>query len=266
MREIDDVIDDDAPLPHEWQSRKEYLQRKIAFVNDGANPQDDVERVMLRCIERVSLAFGDDAGESLWHASENVLEGLRFDRERREQFAETNTPHIFPENRLGKYLTDMELRGIMRGFLTVLGDDHRAIETLAPLVRATRRHFYFVRDLPQDVSKGCINLTEEECQYGYDSSELDSLVRESAVVANGENFNLKPWQRSHLLHGRVPSFASEWMEKQLCSGEQELQVHECEQRSSHFQPFTRLLLHLLYKKPASTYFGRFRSMLGNQHT
>lgn len=266
MREVDDIIDDDAPLPHEWQNRKEYIHRKIAFANEAGNPEDDVERVMQRCAERVSSAFGDDAGESLWQASANVLEGLRFDRERREQFAETKTPHIFSENRLGKYVTDMELHGVMRGFLTALGDDHGAVETLAPLVCATRRHFFFLRDLPQDVNEGCINLTEEECPHECSGLEVDSLVQESAVVANGEYSNLKPWQRSHLLHGRVPQFASEWMEKQLYSGEQELQVHESERRSSHFRPFTRLLLHLLYKKPANTYFGRFRNILGNQHT
>jgi len=264
MREIDDVIDDDAPLPSGWKTRSEYLDRKINFLDERKSPIDDVEQVMLRCIQRIELAFGDDAGQSLWQASASVLNEQRFDSDRGRAFIETGTPHVFSEKALGTYVTDMELDGAMKGFLTVLGDDYKAVEALAPFVHATRRHFYFLRDLQQDVSAGRINLTTEECPSGDNGTGLESLVKESVVIANGEHAKMSSWQRSRLLHNRVPQFAADWMEKQLSTGEQELQVHHSEKRGNSFRPFTRLLLHLLHQKPANTYFGKFRRLLGNQ--
>ena len=59
MRFLDDVVDGDAPLPEGYLNESDYILYKIRFSKNMINPNDEVDYLILYCVE-LAEKFGED--------------------------------------------------------------------------------------------------------------------------------------------------------------------------------------------------------------
>jgi len=85
-------------------------------------------------------------------------ETLFYDKTRIE--AHINCETIYPSNReIELYIDDMELKWVFKGLLLLLWWEGE-IKEFRDLIHATRRYYYFSRDIEEDTEDGLINYTD----------------------------------------------------------------------------------------------------------
>lgn len=255
MREIDDVVDEDTSLPSYADSITSYLKQKITFAENYHSPEDSVEILMLQSRNEINESLGSQYAESIKLANRNILVNLDFDHNRILDYPDGG--HLVQDpSSLNNYILQMELEGVMRALLTVFGDDLSLLDTLQPLVEATRRHFYLLRDLSQDVTEGRLNLDSDE-MGNIDPEELvipSRVFLDSAPLVPDKK-SKKRWMEAYsTFYQSLPQIVQSWMEKQVHCGEELLADYSSQGVASNFRLTTRMLLRQFYEKPAERFF------------
>lgn len=161
MRYIDDVVDGDVPLPGGYSNESEYINDKIEFSMNPANPKDEVDFLMKYCFE-LAEKFGADFHEE----TKDILNSLLFDAKRRGKSM------IFTKEELNYHFHLLDIRGTIRATLQVFNDDPEKYKILEPLGIACR-HQYDIEDFEADIAAGYINISKEDCEsFGIKKEDL----------------------------------------------------------------------------------------------
>jgi len=164
MRYLDDVVDGDAPLPEGYIDESEYLLKKIKFSKNPDNPKDEVDYLMLYCIE-LAGKFGEDFQAE----TKDILDSLLFDAKRRGKLL------IYPEEDLMHHFHMLDIRGTIRATLKVFKEDPDKYKILEPLGIASRYQFD-LEDFEADIAAGYVNISKEECnRFGITQEDFHNV-------------------------------------------------------------------------------------------
>ena len=216
MRYLDDIADGDMPIPTEGLSRVEYIERKVGFLDNLENPEDEIDYLLLYCFN-LSNKFNQEFVEE----TRDILSSLLFDAKR------LNTATVFPANVLKNHFHLMDIRGTIRATLKVFNEEPQQYILLEPLGIATRFQ-YDLEDFFDDVRMGLISISEEKLnQFGLRVEDLSD--RENPLVKL-------------------------WFREQALEGMKLLDQHRQNLKLAKFSFLTRITLYFVYEKPASKYF------------
>lgn|GEM_PF-1210608 len=152
MRLADEVADSDLKLPKGYSSRAEFLEEKIAWLDELSEPRDKIEVILLYCHE-LSTRLGFD----IIQETRYILSSLLFDAKRRE------TASVFPEAELHESFHRLDVEGAISCTLKVMEGDEKLLPLIAPLGYASRI-YYNLRDYEEDIAAGLINVSSEDCK------------------------------------------------------------------------------------------------------
>jgi hypothetical protein len=218
MRYLDDVVDGDAPLPAGYGNSREFVLEKIAYAQNLGKPKDRVEHLMLECNElgkRFNTDFTDETND--------ILTSMLFDASRYK------TSRIFSQQELDEHFQLLDVRGTISASLKVFGEDPQKCLFLEPLGIATRI-YYTLRDYDEDMGKGFVNVSAEDCD---------------CFKISGKN-----------LEDRLSSPVQAWMKAQAEHGQRRLNYHKMQLNSVDFGLLVRATLQVVYANPARRFFER----------
>lgn len=180
MRYIDDVIDGDVPLPDGFSNESEYITDKIGFSMNPANPNDEVDFLMIYCFE-LAKKFGQE-----FHSeTKDILNSLLFDAKRRGKSM------IFSKEELNYHFHLLDIRGTIRATLKVFNDNPDKYKILEPLGIACR-YQYDIEDFESDIAAGYINISKED---------FDRFGIKKEDIYNRTAPNVRNWLRHHAREG-----------------------------------------------------------------
>jgi len=216
MRYVDDIVDGDSPLPERFQSSVEFVEEKIAFAKHTTNPRDSADYLILHCFE-LANRFGQDFSNE----TEYILHSMLFDAKRHGKRI------IFPEEELSSHFHLLDIQGTISAALKVFGEDPAKYKILEPLGLACRT-FYNLRDYDEDVKKGLVNISAEDCQrFGIDQSDLED---------------------------RLSKGVQDWFVDQARQGMQLLTKHKATVSEGNFGLLARITLPIVYERSSRKYF------------
>jgi len=165
MRYLDDIVDDDAPLPDGYSSATEYMDRKIDFAREPVESIDSSEMVMAHCFD-IGRQFGEEFGAE----TADILGSLRFDAARKNP----EDPQIMSSNELQHHFHLLDIRGTISACLKLADEKDVTSEDLEPLGNASRIH-YTLRDYSEDLEAGFVNIPQEDmAAFGISQSDLST--------------------------------------------------------------------------------------------
>ncbi|TRX71947.1 hypothetical protein [Carboxylicivirga sp. M1479] len=215
MRYIDDIVDGDAPVPKGYKDSEEYIRSKQAFSKLLINPADEVDYLMIYCMELANKIGEDFTGET-----DDILSSLLFDAKRRGKYI------IFPEKELLHHFHIMDVRGTIKATLKLFKEEPDKYTLLQPLGLATRIH-YDLQDYESDLEAGYVNISKEDC----------------------ERFGIRPdyiRDRSH------PSVQA-WFVHQANKGLKLINEHHENMKKADFSYLTKCTLPVVYEWPAKKF-------------
>ncbi|WP_157514668.1 hypothetical protein [Mangrovimonas sp. TPBH4] len=180
MRFLDDIVDGDAPLPKGYQNETDYILEKIQFSKNMANPEDEVDYLMLYCFE-----LAEKFGEDFHSETEDILNSLLFDAKRRDKMI------IFSNKQLMHHFHILDIRGTIRATLKVFKDDPDKYRLLEPLGVACR-YQYDIEDIEADLAAGYVNISQEDC-LKFDIEKKD--------LYDSSSLKIKKWTRQRAFDG-----------------------------------------------------------------
>jgi len=227
MRNIDDVTDEDIPLPESASSKKDYIDQRIRFW-ESIHENDDNKQIVIQDpadlllyhVYRSAKKIGLDFREG----NEDILASLKFDAER------FGSMRIFPKKELNDHFFLLDIRGTIQSALKLYGENPEGYTVLKPLGFAARI-YYNLRDYEDDISKWYVNISAEDFErYGMTEEKL------------------KPQY-----DGSLSEEVQRWFVDQAKEGLRLLDVHGERMRNHKFKPLTRFALWRGFSRPAKKY-------------
>jgi phytoene/squalene synthetase len=216
MRYVDDIVDNDAPLPAGYTDAEQYLLDKIKFAGNPVGPADDVDALMLHCFQ-----LGKSFGESFGEETEAILGSLLFDTRR------MGKRRVFSHLELMAHYHLLDIAGTVRATVKLFDEDAEKYLLLEPLGMASR-FFYDLRDFRDDIQKGLINISAEDMAAFHISQEdLD----------DAQSLPVQRWFRAQALRGMAL-----------------LGQHQKNVAVGGFRRSTRWTFRLVYAGPARRFF------------
>ena len=153
MRDIDDCIDGDAPLPRQYASAVDYVKSAYSFLEHPREPRSRAEYLLGYAIYLMSKGKFDIAEEIGL-----VLQSLQFDALRRNP----DNPRFFLGDVLKKYSYRRDIPGVVSACLKLTREHEKGIaaDDLAELGEAVQIR-YNLRDLEKDWQAGYCNIPLE---------------------------------------------------------------------------------------------------------
>ncbi|MAF35450.1 hypothetical protein CMO91_06435 [Candidatus Woesearchaeota archaeon] len=246
MREIDDVVDGDAPVPSTYTSAVEYLKQKIKFVQDGT-PRDLIEEIMVKCWERLDTLGG--RSWALRDATKDILSCMKFDQERTDRFHATGRASMLGKGTISKYFREMEFSGVMRCMLELIEGTSSKISEVEDLVYASGRHRIFLRDLSEDSARGLVNIPKKEWLEHSSRSEFVEFCERCKTQGRLSKENAKEF------FATAPEAVRQWARKQVEQGSELLQKYSASKKSKQFGACARFILHYHHERPSRKFFA-----------
>ncbi len=190
-RYVDDIADNDRPLPSRYKSRADYLQSKKAtlgklFFSPPQTIYGDKEDVLLADYQYVAQGLGIDLSQE----SFDILESIIFDEERARQ------RRLLTQKELDDYFELLD-PACIKGALKVAGEVVDPGE-FWPLSMAVRTMFN-LRDFPKDFRDGLVNISKEDIEkYQVDLSQLKSRSTIGQMVSYGP---IRGWYQDQVQMG-----------------------------------------------------------------
>ena len=216
MRYIDDVVDGDAQLPEGYQSREEFVQRRVSFSHYPQNPVESVDHLMAYC-----FGLAKRMGHDFSQETQDMASSMLFDARRMGKGT------IFSERELFHHFYLLDIRGCIVASLKVFGEyplKYKALEDLGIAVRI----YYNLRDFDSDLKAGLVNIPAED--FKRLSMTVDSL---------DDRFSVSVQQ---------------WFKEQAAKGMASLAKHRLRMMTVDFRLLTRTTLYTVYERPARRYF------------
>lgn len=234
LRHIDDIADGEKPVPTDYNSRKEYLERRREIVSDlasGRTAIGDKQDILLLDYLLTAKRLGFDlTGESL-----AILDTMIIDEER------SRTGRLLTQQELTEYYDKLDYACI-DGAFKVAGEGYtsRDLEDLSMAIR-TR---FNLHDLTRDLKAGIINVSKEDiARYGID---LAMCARQQRVE---QLFTYEPMRS--------------WYGDQVAFGWEALQRAKDKLRVMCLKWQTRFALDFVFAKPAEKTFRRYQGLLAS---
>lgn len=216
MRYIDDVVDGDAQLPEGYQSREEFVQRRISFSQNPQSPVESIDYLMTYC-----FGLAKRMGHDFSQETQDMLYSMLFDARR------MGGKTIFDERELFNHFYLLDIRGCVMASLKVFGEDplkYKALEDLGIAMRT----YYNLRDFDSDIKAGLVNIPAED-------------FKRLGIVMDS-------------LDGRFSVRVQQWFKEQAAKGMARLAKHRLRMMTVDFRPLTSLTLYAVYERPARRYF------------
>ncbi len=248
-RFIDDIVDNDSPLPPTARSKQEYVEQRLAFASNPVLPTDEADFLMLYCYQQAARL-----GFSIHEETNSILQSMLFDARRIEAAEKNGTGLIFPEQDLmhNFYLCDIE--GTGRGLLKLLGDSPERMPLIMPIGTADRIKLT-LKDLAADVKVGLINIPQEEMEIcGISEADL------SKVVSSADSLPLDGEMMVSAL-GTLPKSVIGWVKTKTTRGLELIAQTKEIARTNKFNISERLILRFVYGGPSERYFTRLLGAL-----
>ncbi|MFM8374189.1 MAG: hypothetical protein ACKOCO_17575 [Bacteroidota bacterium] len=218
MRYLDDIVDEDAPLPQGYTDTESCLLDKIRFAGNPVDPSDESDAMMIHCFQ-----LGNTFGESFTDETEDILGSLLFDARRMEKF------RFFRSEELMAHYHQLDIRGTVKATIKLFRENPDDFLLLEPLGMASR-FFYDIRDVYDDLSKGLVNISLEDAgAFGITASNINE----------SGNPGIQRWCRAQALRGL-----------------QLLDLHRQQIRKGSFRLSTRLTFLFVYERPARGFFNK----------
>lgn len=218
MRYLDDIVDNDAPLPAGYRDTESYLLDKIRFTSNPVDPSDESDAMMIHCFQ-----LGNTFGESFKDETEDILGSLLFDARRMEH------TRFFSSEELMEHYHQLDIRGTVRATIKLFREDVGDYLLLEPLGMASR-FFYDIRDVYDDLSRGLINISREDADaFGITISNMNESGHPG----------IQRWCRAQALRGL-----------------QLLDLHRQQIPKGNFRLSTRLTFLFVYERPARGFFNK----------
>ncbi len=173
MRLSDDIADGDLRLPKGYATSADFLEEKIAFLDDLSDPRDKIEVLLVYC-HQIALSLGFDIIEE----ARQILTSLLFDAKRRE------SSEVFPDKILHENFHRLDIEGAISGTVKIMKGEKDLIPKVIPLGYASRI-YYNLRDYEDDIAAGLINISAEDCErlgIPMDSTKLNDRFTKSVRV------------------------------------------------------------------------------------
>ena len=249
MREVDDYVDGDKPLPAGCISIRYFLEERKRFVL-GGEPSHEIDHLLAELISSVPV----DLHEPLKQSMVSLLDTWTFDHDRQN----VEVPQVLSEEELEQHVLGVELEGVMQGVLVVCEEDVSQLPRLQNLVLACRRYHYFLRDFPEDVADGLFNLSLEELGDGIE----DLLIIQSKAQLYKERVAqvvTPAEQKQHYAEfcQALPDRIKSVMVERALHAQQLLKEFDEEQILKDFNLITQAVLYFLYRKRASAFLKNF---------
>lgn len=218
MRYLDDIVDNDAPLPPGYGDTETFLLDKIRFANNPDTPSDESDAMMMHCFH-----LGHTFGESFKDETEDILGSLLFDTRRMGQ------NRFFSSDELMAHYHQLDIRGTVRATIKLFNENVADFQLLEPLGMASR-FFYDIRDVHDDLSKNLVNISREDA---------DAFGISAGNMNEPDNPGIKRWRRAQALRGL-----------------QLLDLHRIQIPKGSFRLTTRLTFLFVYERPARGFFNK----------
>jgi len=217
MRLLDDIVDGDAPLPHNYNSEYDYIQEKIDFVENPNAPSDKIEILLQYCFHLSELM-----GKNFYSETIDILKSLQFDAIRRRKYT------IYPNIEINEHFYIMDIRGTIRATLKIFNEEPNKYELLKPLGMACR-YQSDIEDFQEDLKAGYINISQEECRH----------------------FCITFEDMIHQTNG-----LQKWIKNRAISGLELLSKHRKNIEDGNFSFLSKLTFYLVYELPAKRAFKK----------
>jgi phytoene/squalene synthetase len=214
MREIDDIADRDKILIYP----EKFIERKIEFARNPANPSDELDDVLLYCYKTCN-----SLGIDLKQETEDLLSSMLFDARRYGKMK------IFQEEELFYHFNLLDIRGCEQACLKFYNEDPRKLDIVKHLGLASRIYCN-LRDYEEDIQKGFVNISEED------------IIRLGISINN--------------LADRNSNQIKIWFKEQAAKGIDLLEEHKKIIGSGNFGLLAKLTFPIVYEIPARKYFNR----------
>jgi hypothetical protein len=214
MRYVDDVVDGDAPLPVEYSSTEEFVDRKIRLTKRHVGPSDASDHMLEYC-----MALGEKFGHDFSTETLDILTSMLFDARRH------GTMRVFSEEELQHHFHLLDVRGTISATLKVFGEQPAKYPLLQPLGCASRI-YYNLRDYDEDIKAGLVNVSaEDRIRFG---------IRD--------------------LEDRLSTPVQDWMHDQAQQGIELIKEYRKDVVDAGFGWLVRITLPIVYEQPALRYF------------
>lgn len=233
-REVDDIADQDKPLPSRYASRADYLQAKKTTILHLFSEHDqpiygDREDILLADYYYVAKKFGFD----LKQESLDILDSIIFDEERARQ------RKLLTQKDLDNYFELLD-PACISGALKV-AEEQAGTQELWPLSMAVRTMFN-LRDFPKDFRDGLINISKEDIEkYGIDLAKLEGRSTITQLVA------YEPMKR--------------WYQDQTAIGLRFLDESTDKLRELKLRKVTRIVLGMHFEGPSRKNLTKYAKMV-----
>ncbi|MBI3037184.1 hypothetical protein HYY73_05560 [Candidatus Woesearchaeota archaeon] len=179
MRAVDDVIDGDAPLPSSAATLTEYAEQRIAFAQRLTAPVDVADYLLL-----YSVMIGGKIGIEVTGEARAVLESMKFDAQRRDEFLKTMQLKFYPRKTLDEYFHSQDIKGTVSGMLKLFDTPPGKTQLLMPIGNA-HRLYLTLKDFPEDLAAGLVNISQEDAdRLGIKQSDLEAVVNQGMIQPN----------------------------------------------------------------------------------
>lgn len=246
---VDDVADGDAEPPKTAKSRQEYVEQRLAFALNPANPRDPADYALLLC-----YALSEQLGFDVREETAYILNSMLFDAKRVESAERTGKGIIFPAAELYHHFNLLDVKGTIRTMLKFFEDNPKKFAMLEKAGTADRTKLTLT-DLAQDLKTGIINIPAEEIeQYGISFHDMEATASLAQVYPNLE----------HILAASAPLPGSivNWIGNQQNKGLR-LIAETTETLKTHkLKWLPNIVLRKLYLSPSRKYFKATSQMLG----
>lgn len=239
LRHIDDVADQDKPVPSMYESRHQFLTAKRDMVESyfsgtAAPVYGERPDILLVSADLTTQKLGF----SLRQETSAVLDTIIFDEER------SRSKRVPAQQELDDYFNKLDF-ACLNGALKIAGEQHCRDTDLPDLSWATRIVFN-LRDFPKDFAAGIVNISREDMQkYGVDTNVLAECKTIEELVA------YSPMRR--------------WYSDQLTAAQHFLDVGRVGLAGLGLKWITRLAIQVSFINPDQKYLNGFRDLLGNNY-
>lgn len=218
MRYLDDIVDNDAPLPRGYSDTETCMLDKIRFAGNPTKPADESDAMMIHCF-RLGSMFGASFGDE----TQDILGSLLFDARRMGQ------DRFFSSDELMEHYHQLDIRGTVKATVKLFNENTDDFLLLEPLGMASR-FFYDIRDAADDLAKGLVNISlEDALAFGITPDNM----------CEPGNTGVRRWCRAQALRGI-----------------QLLALHRQQIRKGRFRLSTRLTFLFVYERPARGFFNK----------
>lgn len=217
LREIDDIGDGDTGNFTQLE-RVAIIKRTLQSYRHPNNPRNELEwaiRYLVKLGARLPFSYQAEL--------EDIVQSILFDAER------LYSGRVYTAAELEEHFFPLDSRGTVRLTAKLYREEAERYTELLPLAQAVRI-YYNVRDYPDDVAKGQINIPIEE---------LTNLGIGRQVLMTSSLDSVKPWFRSECSRG--------------------LKLLRTYRATTNFRTLhwiTKLTLWLVYERQAQRFFER----------